>query len=158
MPWNRNPREKSHSIVKGTGGDHSIPAKHQTLWAEKEEIPSNNPADQQDIRGYPCKGEEITTHKIARIAKAGGVFKSEGGASGSFRCPSAEGEALGLVLWPRIHWVKMGMGQNGLWLITRGFSNHFCDTFGNPLFIGGWSLGGHFCSRKWSFPTALESK
>ena len=54
-----------------------------------------------------------------------------------------------------------GMGvelEPGLWLITRGFSNHFCDTFGNPLFKWRGSLWGTLfvVSQKWiPFPTAL---
>ena len=50
--------------------------------------------------------------------------------------------------WQEISGPKKGtqrlFGNQGCG-ITRGLSNHFCDTRESPLYMGGWSLGGPFC-------------
>ena len=54
---------------------------------------------------------------------------------------------------------RLGMiGQDQGCGITRGFSNHFCDTFGNPPVYKENSPWEALCvvSQKWSFPTALD--
>ena len=54
-------------------------------------------------------------------------------------------------------WSESEMFVSGLWLITRGFSNRFCDTFGNPPLYEENSLWEALSvvSQTWSFPTAL---
>ena len=42
------------------------------------------------------------------------------------------------------NWIRR-TSQPFNWLWDQGVYPHFCDTRESPLYMGGWSLGGHFC-------------